>query len=206
MTVASYVSALSSTWTGLDEAVAGLSEAAWCGPTGLPGWSVKDNVSHVVGVELILLGEPYPAHELPEGLAHVRSDVGRFMEVPVDLRRSRPGASVLAELRDVTARRLSELAAHASLDDEVPGILVRPTTLGALLPLRVFDCWTHEQDVRRALGLPCSLTSPAAAISRLRLLRGLTTLGEDVPRALGRSMPRKVRAPQGRVVGNTDPG
>ncbi len=188
--VASYVSALAGTWAGLDAAVASLSEDEWCAPTDLPGWSVKDNVSHVVGVELILLGEPYPsAHVLPEGLDHLRSDVARFMEVPVDLRRSRSGASVLAELRSVVSRRLAALSSPGlTLETEVPGILGRPTTLGALLPLRVFDCWTHEQDVRRALGLPRSLTSPAALVSRARLLRGLTTLGEDVPRALGRSM------------------
>jgi uncharacterized protein (TIGR03083 family) len=187
--VAYYVSALSSTWSGLASAVSSLSEDEWCGPTDLPGWSVKDNVSHVAAVELILLGEPYPSSHVLPSLPYLRSDVARFMEVPVDLRRSSSGASVLAELRSVVARRLAALSVPGlTLDDEVPGILGRPTTLGALLPLRVFDCWTHEQDVRRALGLPRSLTSSAAAISRERLLRGLTTLGEDVPRAAGRSM------------------
>lgn len=185
---AEYARALEETWTGLADAVTGLTPAQWDLPTDLPGWTVKDNVSHVVGLELLLLGEPFPTHELPADLPHVRNDAGRFMEVAVDLRRPASGESVLAELRDVTARRLKVLRSldDASLDEEVLGFFGNPTKLGWQLGIRTFDCWVHEQDVRRALGLPRSLTSTAAAISRRRLLLALTGLARDVPAVAGR--------------------
>lgn len=188
--VATYVSALAETWAGLESAVTGLSPADWDRPTDLPGWSVKDNVSHVVGLELLLLGEPYPDHVLPESLPHVRSEAGRFMEVAVDLRRPVPGESVLAELRDVTERRLKALRAldESNADDEVRGFMGRPTRLRHLLGLRAFDCWAHEQDVRRALGLPRSLSGTAAEVSRRRLLLALTSLAEDVPDVAGKTV------------------
>ena len=175
--LATYVAAFSDTWCGLASACAGLTEAEWDTPTDLPGWSVKDNVSHVVGVELLMLGEPFPSHDLPESLPHVRNDAGRFMEVAVDLRRSVPGAAVLAELTDVTERRLKALRAlsDADLDAEVPSFFNgRPVVLRHTLAIRVFDCWAHEQDVRRALGRPGGLTSVAARLSRRRLLLGLS--------------------------------
>jgi uncharacterized protein (TIGR03083 family) len=35
--------------------------------------------------------------------------------------------------------------------------------------LRVFDCWVHEQDIRRALGLPCTMAGHLAqqAVARM---------------------------------------
>ena len=184
--LATYVAALEQTWGGVVSACTNLTDAQWETPTDLPGWSVKDNVAHIVGVELILLGEPDQDHEVPD-LPYLRHDVGKFMEAPVHARRSVPGAAVLEEFRTVTARRLEAVRGYRALDDEVPGIF-GPTTVYALLPLRVFDSWAHEQDVRRALGHPGGLSSEAAAISLRRLLRALSRLAEDVPAAAGRTV------------------
>lgn len=188
-----FIEALDQTWTGLLSAVDGLSEEQWHTPTDLPGWTVKDNVSHVVGVELVLLGEPFPEHRLPDDLAHVRNDAGRWVEVPVDLRRPLPGATVLAELRDVTERRLKMLRAldESAMEQDFPGLLGLPTKLRHLLGLRVFDSWAHEQDVRRALGLPRSVDSLAAGVARRRLLLGFTGL----PVEPGRSVVFALRDP-----------
>ena len=185
--LAAYVEALDTTWRGLVSAVSGLPESRWDTPTDLDGWSVKDNVSHVIGVELLLMGEPYPTHVLPDGLAHVRNDSHRWTEVPVDLRRGLPGSVVLDELVDVVERRLKSLRAldDPALEEEHPGFF-GPMKLGHLLGIRVFDCWAHEQDVRRALGLPRDLTSVAAELSRRRLLLALSGLSRLVPAAAGR--------------------
>ena len=63
-------------------------------PTDCPGWSVRDHVAHVSGLEAIIYGFPQPAHA-PDwaALPHVRNDAGRFMEVDVDLRRRRSAIS-----------------------------------------------------------------------------------------------------------------
>ena len=184
-----YVTALDQTWGGLADACSDLSAAEWHLPTDLPGWSVKDNLSHLVGVERLLLGEPQPSHVLPESLPHVRNDFGRFMEVHVDLRRSVGGPDVLAEFRDVTARRLAALKVldPSALDADVPGPFGNPTKLRHLLGIRVFDSWAHEQDVRRALGRPGGLASVAASISLRRLLLGLTGLAPSAPALAGRT-------------------
>jgi uncharacterized protein (TIGR03083 family) len=185
--LATYVTALEQTWQGVVSACTNLTPAQWDLPTELPGWSVKDNVSHIAGQERVLLGEPLPEHTLPDSLPHVRSEAGRYMEIAVDVRRPVPGDEVLAELRTVTAQRLAVLRGldDSRLDDEVPGFF-RPMKLGHQLGIRTFDCWTHEQDIRTALGHPGGLDTVAARLSLRRLLLALTGLADDVPAAAGR--------------------
>jgi uncharacterized protein (TIGR03083 family) len=70
---------------------------------------------------------------------------------------------VLAELREVTAARLAQLRSltDADFDREVP-TPAGPGTVSDMLRLRVMDTWTHEQDIRRALGRPGHETGPVA--------------------------------------------
>src|SRR5687768_8134753 len=83
----------------------GLSDEEWKRPTECPGWSVQDNLSHLVAIESTLLGRPAPDHQLVADPAHIKNPMGRMNEVPVDYRRSWPGEKVLAEWREVTAAR-----------------------------------------------------------------------------------------------------
>jgi uncharacterized protein (TIGR03083 family) len=141
-------------------------------PTDCPGWTVKDVLSHLVSVERMLLGEALPDHPLPGDLPHVRNDFGRMLEIGVDVRRPLPGAQVLAELAEVLDLRL---AALPGIDPD------RPTTLptgrtgpyALFMEFRAFDCYTHEQDVRRAVNRPGNLDAPAALCARSRLTPGL---------------------------------
>src|SRR4051794_31288809 len=71
-------------------------------PTDCPGWSVRDHVAHVGGLESVLLGRSRPDHEPDwESMPYVRTPPARFMEVDVDLRRSWPWSQVLGELDEV---------------------------------------------------------------------------------------------------------
>ncbi|MFA1551021.1 maleylpyruvate isomerase family mycothiol-dependent enzyme [Actinomadura chokoriensis] len=137
-----------------------LAEDDWDRPTECPGWTVKDQLSHLVGVELDLLGEPGPEIELPE-FAHVRNDFGRALEARVHARRPVPGPAVAAELADALERRLAELP---TLDPD--RVLLCPDgkegPYSRFMKFRAMDCWTHEQDVRRATGRPGNLDAPAA--------------------------------------------
>lgn len=137
-----------------------LTEADWERPTECPGWTVKDQFAHLAGVERDLLGDPGPDVELPE-FEHVRNDFGRYLEIAVHARRSVPGPDVAAELAEVLERRLVQL----------PGLDPDKTVMcpdgkegpySRLMKFRAMDCWTHEQDVRRAVGRPGNLDAPAA--------------------------------------------
>lgn len=152
-----------------------LTEADWALPTECPGWTVKDVVSHLIGLELIILGEPDPDHRLPDGLDYLRHDKARRLELAVDLRRPRPPAAVLAELVAVIERRLPHLRALSAdgADPEVETLFWGPQPLSRALRTRVFDAWAHEQDIRRATGRQGGLDSPAAQVSRAFLARVL---------------------------------
>ena len=170
-------------WTGYVDALTAVRALAhevdlerWGEPTDLPGWSVQDEFSHVTSIESALLGRTDPEHE-PEfdKLPHCGDDwVKRHMERGVDLRRGRSPEEVRTELDEVVDARLVEVAALPDDPDAlVPGVLGKPRPIGNVVPIRAFDIWAHEQDVRRAVGLDQRLTGPAAEAARDRILMAL---------------------------------
>lgn len=159
------VELLATTWTSIDELCSSLTEDEWKRPTGCPGWSVQDNVSHLVDFEAFALGRPRPDHQVAD-LGHTRNDMGKGNEVGVDARRRLPGAEVLAEYREVTAARLDQLRALRDTDLDAEAMTpIGPGTVRDLLTLRVMDTWSHEQDIRRALGRPGHVDGPVVAHS-----------------------------------------
>lgn len=164
---------LADEWAAIAALGAELNEDDWATPTDLPGWTAKDCLSHMLGTELMLLGEPAP--EVPvDHLDHVTNPFSAMLEVWVEARRGMPGAEVLAEFADATARRLSVLGA---MDDEAFATVgwspVGEVPYRTFMEVRVFDCWMHEQDIRRAVGRPGGLDSGAAALSVGRVGDGL---------------------------------
>ncbi len=158
-------------WQAIDLLCADFDEAQWKAPTDCPGWSVQDQISHLVGSESGILGRPEPDHT-PADLSHAKNDLGRRNEVVVDWRRPWPGARVLEEFREVTAERMTGLRAMTADDFEVQTQTpVGPGSMREYLAIRIFDAWVHEQDIRRALELPGSLDGPVAdhAMSRIVL-------------------------------------
>jgi uncharacterized protein (TIGR03083 family) len=168
------IDALESTWSSLRSVCDDLTPEEWLLPTECPGWTVRDQVAHIAALEHKLLGLPEPTLELPTDLPHVRNDFGRVTERGILARRDLPVAELLAEFDNVTDERLTYLRS-APLDPEalVPGVMSRELPLVRMLATRVFDCWTHEQDVRRAVGRPGNLDGPAAAVSRDWIVQSL---------------------------------
>ena len=173
-----YVDALEETWTALASIVDGISDADWMTGTGCPGWTVKDNVAHVASLEVLLAGREEPEHVAPPA-AHVHGGTGQMMETLVDRRRAWSTAEVLAELRSVAAERLAYLRGLGDdADQEIQGMRGL-TKASSALGLRVFDCFAHEQDVRRALGMPGNLDGIAAHITADRISRGVPAILEE---------------------------
>jgi uncharacterized protein (TIGR03083 family) len=160
-------------WRSLSDLCAGLAEAQWKTLTVLPEWTVQDNLSHLIGTERALEGLPSTEHRTT-ALGHTRNPIGEANEHEVDVRRSLPGAQVLAEWNEIAAIRLATLR---SADDDyfsVPAMTpTGPGTRADFLHIRVLDCWAHEQDMRHALGIPGNNDSPSAAHTIDRHIRTL---------------------------------
>ena len=128
-------------------------EDDWSAPTCLPGWTVKDVMSHIVGTESMLLGEQAPSIELP-AYDHVKNPTAQFNEAWVESLRALPGAKVLDRFRDVTAKRTEALRSMTQADFDAPSWTpVDPEeTYGRFMRIRHFDCFLHELDIRAAVG------------------------------------------------------
>ncbi|MGP4109541.1 maleylpyruvate isomerase family mycothiol-dependent enzyme [Streptomyces sp. 4N509B] len=158
-------------WTqaveAISELVSSLVDGEWNRPTECPGWSVRDVVSHVIGVECEALGDPRPIHTLPRDLFHVTNEAKRYMEVQVDVRRHHTSPEMTSELEYTIIRRSRQLRnERRKPEDIVSHPIFGKLSVLDFLRLRVFDVWTHEQDIRRAVGQPGNLDSPAAHIAR----------------------------------------
>jgi len=157
--------ALAETWGALAEVCHELSTSEWGLPTECPGWDVKDQLSHLIGIERSILGEPAPAWDGPLG-PHVRNDVGAMNERWIAVRRPRPGADVQAEFVEVTDARLAQLAGRTEEQWAAVGWSpVGDVPYAVFMEVRVFDSWVHEQDARRALDRPGGSGNRASALS-----------------------------------------
>jgi uncharacterized protein (TIGR03083 family) len=157
--------ALGETWGGVAEVCADLSVAEWALPTECPGWDVKDQLSHLIGIELAIMGEPVPEWRGTLG-DHVKNDFAATNEPFVAVRRATPGTSVLAEFVQVTTARLAQLDALTAAEWGAVGYSPMGQVPHAeFMRVRVFDSWVHEQDIRRALGRPGGSGNASSEIS-----------------------------------------
>ena len=162
--------------------------------TECPGWTVKDQFSHIAGIEGWLDGATPPRLDLPE-LPYVKNEQGEFIELFVQERRSREGADIVGELEDILESRLSQLR-DATMTEQtaVRGPFGR-TTAARAMTLRASDIWVHEQDIRTAVGRPGDLDSPAAAVFVAAVIRAFPGWSRATP-----------RSPWGTPSSSTSPG
>ena len=138
-----------------------LGDEDWRCPV-LRGLDVQHLIGHLTGVEedmrRCLSGDPAVAEA-----DHVGSTQ------PWATRQAgQPPASTRAEWRGAADRNLALAREHGDLRAEVALHGMR-LPLGELLIVRAFELWTHDNDIRRATGLPPAV--PDA--STLRLMTGL---------------------------------
>lgn len=182
------VELLDEEWRALSDLGDRLPPEAWDLPTDCPGWSVRDCYAHLIGTERSLRGEPPPGE--PVQAPHVKNPIGAANEAWVASRRGVPGADVLAEFREVTAGRLEELRGlPAERFEEIGWTPAGEGPYREFMSVRVMDSWVHEQDVRRAAGVPGHLEGPVVEHALDRLQRG-------VPMVVG----KRADAPDGSTV------
>ncbi|MFG2573482.1 maleylpyruvate isomerase family mycothiol-dependent enzyme [Streptomyces sp. NPDC048481] len=173
-TLQPYADAWTHSIAAISELVEPLAEADWNRRTPCPGWSVRDIVSHVIGLDCEMYGDPRPIHTLPRDLFHVTNDFQRYMEMQVDVRRHHTAPEMTSELEYTVIRRNRQLRNESRQPTTtVRGPLGTELTLEESMRLHAFNVWVHEQDLRAALGRPGNLDSPGAHIARDALLAEL---------------------------------
>lgn len=196
-----FIDQLDEVWTSIAALGRDLTPDEWDQPTDCPGWTVKDHLSHIIGTESVLLGRPRPP-AAPAGLAHVHNPMGEMNEAWVDARRTTAGRAVLAEFESLTKERLAGLRAMTDeqLDAETPSP-VGNVPYHVFMQVRVFDCWVHEQDMRRAVGRPGHLTGPAAEAAVDRITSGFGfVVGKRVAPPDGTTVVVRLSAPLARTL------
>lgn len=175
----------------------GLREAEWELPTACPGWSVREQVAHVLHVEEHLAGIGQDEGGMPQAGApepveigtpeHVRNPVGVWTETGVRALAHLSPDELVTRLREVLEIRSAQLySPDLTLDSLVPGLPAGEAPLRHILQLRLSDIWAHGQDIRAAVGRPGALDSPGAAAFTAHILRRLPDVVlEDVEAAPG---------------------
>ena len=136
----------------------------WSTPTDLAGWDVRAVAAHIAHLESILAGGPEETVDVGEP-PHVTGLMGLYTEQGVVARAHRTPDELINEIRAAATKRHTALVADPPSDASA-----RPDPIfggigwdwNTLLRNRPLDVWMHEQDVRRAVGMPGNLDSPAA--------------------------------------------
>lgn len=151
--------------------LAGLSDAGWHTPV-LRDLDVQGLVGHLIGVEgdvqRAIAGDPAVA-----STEHVSATQ------PAALAQAgRPAGDTMADWR-ATADRTLALADRTSGDLGVVLYGV-PLPVRDLLVARAFELWTHENDIRAAIGLPPSVPRPSTLRPMTELATALLPFGAAV--------------------------
>lgn len=169
MDVTQALQALGETSELLDEAVAELPAQEWLRPTPAEGWSIADQIGHLLWTDEVTL----TAITDPEGFRALVAEASRAAESgQADLvdrgaheRGSAPADELLAAWR--SGRRELQLAlAAADPAGQIPwfGPPMRPVTIATA---RTMETWAHALDVFDALGRTLPATSALWAVARL---------------------------------------
>lgn len=148
---------------------------AWSTPTDLPGWDVHAVAAHVAHLECLTAGGRHEEVEIGDA-PHARDGMGQFTEQGVVARRDATPDELINEIRSSATQRHTALLEDMpdDPDAQAPGIFgAIGWTQGLLLRNRPLDVFMHQQDVRRAVGLPGGLDSAAATHTADYLLESL---------------------------------
>lgn len=135
--------------------VSGLTDDQWACSSCLPGWSVHDVLSHMVGTELMLAGTSPPEADISH-LEHMKNPVAEANEVWVESMRPLAGSEMVKRWVTVTTDRMAALEAMIQAEFDAPSWtpVGNDETYGRFMRIRHYDCYMHEQDIRLAVGLP----------------------------------------------------
>ncbi len=192
------IAGLDEVWKSTIEATEGLDEARWSRETQCPGWDSRAQLSHLIGIERSLMGEPAPEVEVTEK-DHLKNPIGEMNEPWIVVRRSTPGDEVRTEFIEVTARRLEQLRSlDAAAFEEVGWSPIGQVPMREFMVIRIMDSWIHEQDIRVTVGRPGGRNGIGEQVALMRAdvaLRGV--VGRATEKVDGLSVVIKIVGPLG---------
>jgi len=188
------LSGLFAVWEDLEKLLADLSDGRWKTATALPGWSVQDVVSHIIGTESFLQGLPAPDIDIDvSALGHVRNEIGAMNESWVHSMRAHSPEQMREELKAILhARRTALEDMSEQVWNEVTFTPAGPDSYGRFMRIRIFDCWMHEHDIREAVDAPASDRELATTTARLSL--------DEMAGSMGFVVGKRAGAPDGSRV------
>ncbi|GFM17924.1 MULTISPECIES: maleylpyruvate isomerase family mycothiol-dependent enzyme [Mycobacteriaceae] len=191
---AEVLSGLFAVWADLEKLLADLSDSQWKTATALPGWTVQDVVSHIIGTESFLQGLPAPDIDIDvSALGHVRNEIGAMNESWVHSMRAHSPDQMRDELKAILqARRAALEDMSEQVWNEVTFTPAGPDSYGRFMRIRIFDCWMHEHDIRDAIGTPASDRELATTTARLSL--------DEMAGSMGFVVGKRAGAPDGSRV------
>ena len=179
------VEGLNQIWGKWSQFGSELNENQWQTSSRLPGWTVKDNLSHIVGGEYMLSGQKLP--EVEVSADHVKNPVGEANEKAIQSFREKKGSEVLTLFNEVTAERFQVLSEMSEEEFQAVGWTpAGEAPYGRFMQIRVYDAWLHLQDCREPLGLPGDEDGLTAEIAI-----------NEVSSAAGYIVGKKGKAPEG---------
>lgn len=187
------VTLLQQAFASVDDLCGQFDDADWDKPTDLEGWTVKDNLSHIVSFESAAIGRPLAPKDVDVSrYAYAKDPFQIANEREVEARRGRTGAEVLAEYREVIAERIKALetldqSTESRAEDTPVGLVLE---WRRFLPIRISDVFYHEQDMRRATGRPGHLNGAVGQMVYERVGRT----------AMARVVAKEAGLPEGAVV------
>ena len=177
-------------FAAIAELCATCSDEQWDTPTCLPGWTVRDVVSHVIGTESMLSGIQPPVVDISR-LTHMQNPIAEANEVWVESMRTLDGTELCARFEEITTGRLAALDAMTQEEFDAPSWTPagNDETYGRFMRIRHYDCYLHEHDIRAALGI-----APRPDVE------DISSALDEVATGLGYIVGRRARMPDGSRV------
>ncbi|WP_276942031.1 maleylpyruvate isomerase family mycothiol-dependent enzyme [Ferrimicrobium acidiphilum] len=183
------VSTLFVEWDALSELVHQIHEDQWLQPSQLPDWTNFDILAHIIGTERFLSGQSPSALDLPADRQYA-NEVARLNDQWIQSLRRLSPSELIAHFNETISLRKQALTSITDSElDALGWTPIGQAPFRRFLQIRVFDCYVHEQDLRRSLNLP-GHTSGVIAESSM----------DEVERALGYIIGKQARLPQGTSV------
>jgi uncharacterized protein (TIGR03084 family) len=134
----------------LDTIVVSLPDEAWDEATPAPGWSVRDQISHLAFFDELALLAVSDRDAFSAKLQRAAEDVDEFMNAPLRAGRSIAPHEVLNWWRTARTDMLKAFWSTRS-DERIPWV-GPPMSLASFITARLMETWAHGQDVADALG------------------------------------------------------